>query len=145
MATYGKVWQGEDKICDSKSNPWLWAFDASFTSKTALIFVLCRHALGAHTPTVTAKHWECLSISMHFRPNINETILIWTNLGMFVTVLFSYFCFYHRRNLVIGTGFWTSILSPFFWAGLSQMTRVWTYRILATVLVLKGRVNDQCN
>jgi len=43
---------------------------------------------------------------------------------------------------VVGTGFWTSILSPVFGAGLSQITRFWTYRIPAVVPVLKGRAND---
>jgi len=28
--------------------------------------------------------------------------------------------------VVVGTGFWTSILSPVFWAGLSQITSFWT-------------------
>jgi len=46
------------------------------------------------------------------------------------------------RFVVVGTGFWTSILSPVFWAGLSQITRFWTYRIPAAVPVFKGRVND---
>ena len=44
------------------------------------------------------------------------------------------------KSVVVGTGFWTGILSPFFWAGLSQITRFWTYRIPAAVPVLKGRV-----
>jgi len=44
--------------------------------------------------------------------------------------------------LVVGTGFWTSILSPVFWAGLSQITGFWTNRILAAVPVLKSRLND---
>ena len=44
--------------------------------------------------------------------------------------------------LVVGTGFWTSILSPVFWAGLSQITRFWTNRIPAAVPVIKSRVND---
>jgi len=45
-------------------------------------------------------------------------------------------------SVVVGTGFWTSILSPVFWAGLSQITRFWTYQIPAAVPVLKGRVHD---
>ena len=44
--------------------------------------------------------------------------------------------------LMVGTGFWTSILSPVFWAGLSQITRFWTNRIPAAVTVIKSRVND---
>ena len=40
------------------------------------------------------------------------------------------------------TGFWTSILSLVFWAGLSQITRFWTYRISAVVPGFQGRVND---
>jgi len=42
-----------------------------------------------------------------------------------------------------GTGFWTSILSPVFWAGLSQITGFWPYLIPAAVPVLKGRVNNK--
>jgi len=34
---------------------------------------------------------------------------------------------------VVGTGFWTSILSPVFGAGLSQITRFWTNRIPAVL------------
>ena len=30
---------------------------------------------------------------------------------------------------MVGTGFWPSILSPVFWAGLSQITRVWTLEL----------------
>jgi len=37
--------------------------------------------------------------------------------------------------LVVGTGFWTSILSPVFGAGLSQITRFWTNLIPAAVPV----------
>jgi len=44
--------------------------------------------------------------------------------------------------IVVGTGFWTFILSPVFWAGLSQITRFWTNRIPAAVPVIKSRVND---
>jgi len=40
-----------------------------------------------------------------------------------------------KRKLVVGTGFWTSILSPVFGAGLSQITRFWTNRIPAAVPV----------
>ena len=46
------------------------------------------------------------------------------------------------KIVVVGTGFWTSILSPVFWAGLSQITRFWTNRIPAAVPVIKSRVND---
>jgi len=45
-------------------------------------------------------------------------------------------------RIVVGTGFWTSILSPVFWAGLSQITRFWTNQIPAAVPVIKSRVND---
>jgi len=38
-------------------------------------------------------------------------------------------------GVVVGTGFWTSILSPVFGAGLSQITRFWTNRIPAAVPV----------
>jgi len=50
---------------------------------------------------------------------------------------FFVFCFFsrHRGLLVVGTGFWTSILSPVFGAGLSQITRFWTNRIPAAVPV----------
>jgi len=44
--------------------------------------------------------------------------------------------------VVVGTGFWTCILSPVFWAGLSQITRFWTNRIPAALPVIKSRVND---
>ena len=54
-----------------------------------------------------------------------------------------HFLYGQRRSLVVvGTGFWTSILSLGFWAGLSQITRFWTNRILAAVPVLKSRLND---
>ena len=46
------------------------------------------------------------------------------------------------RILRVRTGFCTSILSPVFWAGLSQITRFWTYRISAVVPGFQGRVND---
>jgi len=49
---------------------------------------------------------------------------------------------FKRKCLVVGTGFWTSILPPVFWAGLSQITRFWTNRIPAAVPVLKSRLND---
>jgi uncharacterized membrane protein len=52
------------------------------------------------------------------------------------------FATYNAKSVVVGTGFWTGILSPVFWAGLSQITRFWTYRIPAAVPVLKSGVND---
>jgi len=47
-----------------------------------------------------------------------------------------------ESELVVGTGFWTNILSPVFRAGLSQNTRFWTNQIPAAVQVLKSRVNN---
>ena len=46
------------------------------------------------------------------------------------------------NKLVVGTGFWTCILSPVFWAGLSQINRFWTNRIPAAVQDIESRVND---
>jgi len=46
-------------------------------------------------------------------------------------------------SLLVGTGFWTRILSPVFGAGLSQITRFWTNRIPAAVPDLKGKVNEE--
>jgi len=43
----------------------------------------------------------------------------------------------NKQKLVVGTGFWTSILSPVFWAGLSQITLFCTYRIPAAIPVFK--------
>jgi len=45
--------------------------------------------------------------------------------------------FFISLFLVLGTGFWTSILSLVFWIDLSQITRFWTYQMPAAVLVLK--------
>jgi len=77
-----------------------------------------------------------LLISVQFRvapqffvPRIHK--VIWPSLSFFLAGL-----------LVVGTGFWTSILSPVFWAGLSQITRFWTYWKPTAVPVFKGRVND---
>ena len=42
----------------------------------------------------------------------------------------------HKVQGEVRTGFWTCILSPIFWAGLSEIPRFWTYRTPAAVPVL---------